>query len=89
MPDDKDKDKDKDAIPVGWLPPSPVDRRYRLVRHWSIREAEHYYAVYRYSLWPDGTTVFQVGKGGETWAKLNAEQLGIEIEDEDTVDGDF
>ena len=85
MPDDESKVE----LPVGWMPPSPVERRYRVIRHWSIAEAVYHFAVYRYSMWPDATTVFLVGKGGETWAKLNAERLGVEIEDEDDVDGLF
>lgn len=62
---------------------------YRVIRHWSIREGDWYYAVYRFTDWGDTTTISQVATGGEEWAKNNAERFGVKIEDEKEIDGQY
>lgn len=64
-------------------------RTYRVLRHWSIRKADWYYGVYRATDWGDTTTVYRVAVGDEDWAKRNAEQLGVEIENDHEIDDAF
>lgn len=64
-------------------------RTYRVLRHWSMRKGDWYYAVYRVTDWGDTTTVYRMAVGDEDCAKRNAEQFGIEIEDEAEIDGEF
>lgn len=64
-------------------------RTYRVVKHWSVKDADWYYAVYRCTDWGDTTTVYRVACGDQAWAKANAKQLGVRIEREDEVDGEF
>ncbi|NDZ93325.1 hypothetical protein G3I13_01935 [Streptomyces sp. SID6673] len=64
-------------------------RTYHVVRHWSIREGDWYYAVYRHTDWGDCVTVYRMATGDEAWAFKNAERLGVEVEDEADIDGEF
>lgn len=57
-------------------------RSYRIVREWSVADADYTYVCYETTHWRDNETTEKRFTGDREWAEKNAQHLGIEVKDQ-------
>lgn len=64
-----------------------LKRTVRVVREWSIKDADYRYATYIRTQWKDDVyTTSKHGEGDLAWATTNAEHFQVDITDLDLSD---